>query len=1490
MPISERDAESAGIRPVLMDATDHRAHIRRKALEGVQAAFPMKSRNFTVELTNPRVQEESFSSRDQKRAILEARTLHERVVGDILVKDTQGAVVSQAKNFTLMHLPYFTPRHTFIIDGNEYNIANQIRTKPGVYTRKRGNEDLEAAFNLARGDNFRIAMDPEEGVLRLEHKTTKIPLYPVLRALGVPHQDISTQWGSQVADVNKVATEKNTERHVQKLYDKLGYWIQPAGAAPAATHEERVRQLHRYYEMTRMDPDVTKRTLGQAFDHVTPMALLIAAKKLLDVHRNAIDTDDRDSLEFKTFHGVDDSIKERIGLDAKALKTKIGIKLEASRGDMRKAVPASPFTRGVITFLSTSKRAQKPEQINPMELMDQMCKVTPMGEGGISSERAVPMEARQLHPTHFAIMDPSRTPESFKTGIDIRTALATRRDDKGNLYTPLRNVKTGEIEYLRPNEVAEKVVAFPTEKVGNGAPGLPVVHAMKDGEIVDVGPHEVDYQVPHVANLFGPTTNLLPFLNGMQGNRIVMASKHQSQALPLVHREPPHVQVKSWWPGTTVEQEMALKVVPTSPVDGTIERIDDDWIYIRPKATKASSDRDGEWFYNDHVDKYAAADSGLIKLHYDDHFPLAAKTYLHNTIKVRAGEDVKAGQPLAESNFTKNDTLCLGKNMSVGYMAYRGLNSNDGIVVSQGAADKLVSEHMYRIDMRRDNDILNDKELHRTYFGMRYKARQYDNLDSEGVVKPGTKIEPGDPVIVAARKGQITGDAALLGKLSRSLVTPYREEVEDWHHETPGEVIDVVKTPHVISVTVKTWETINVGDKLSGRFGNKGVIAKIVPDAQMVKDEKGNPIDVLFTSAGIISRVNPAQVLEAALGKVAEKTGKPIAIDNFEDRDNVKWVKGLLKEHGLKDKETVYDPITGKSIPGVFVGRSYILKLFKSAYTNWSAHGPEKYDINQQPSRGGDEGAKGIGKMEFDALVAHNARNVLREAASIKSQKNDEFWRAIQLGLPVPSPKTTFAYDKFLTMLEGAGVKVNKDGQRLTLGPMTDADIEKMSSGPVENAYHIKAKNLMPEKGGLFDPVLTGGLTGTKWAHMQLHEPIVNPVFEEPVRRLLSLTQRQFEDFHSQQGGAYFKDALSKIDMDKKIEELKAQSKTLKGPSLDSAVKQIKYLTALKSQGLTPDKAYILSKVPVIPPIMRQIVPLKDGRLLTQPVNLLYTDAFLANKKLQELDEAGLPNTELAPIRMHVYKAVGSVFGTEEPQSPKAKKRNAQGFLMQINGTRPKNGFFQSKIMMRQQDVSGRATIAPDPTLDMDEIGIPEDMLWKMYSKFLIGRLVRKGYPALDAQRMVEEKNPLAREELLIETKERPVVVNRAPTLHRFGVIGAYPKLTSGKTIRLNPFAERGMNADYDGDAIQVHAPVTLKGIEDVKNMTLSKLIFSEKKSDPLNVAPDMEAVIGLHRATQPAGTMASKSFESQGHALAAYHRGEINLSDPIDINKKSEL
>jgi DNA-directed RNA polymerase beta subunit len=1598
--------------PVLVDAATKRQEIRNKAVEGLKAAFPMKVRDMTIELLDDvKVHAREFGPNDQKQALLQGASLNEPVKGTLVLKDGSGREIERSRNVTLLHLPYFTERHSFIVDGNEYQVSNQIRMKPGVYTRRRANEELEAAFNLSKGSNFRLSLDPRRGLPLMEYGTTTIPLYPILRKLGVPHQDIANAWGHEVAAANQVAFDKKHESAIDKLYGKL---VHPSKRSET-TLEGKLEAINKAYAQTKMDPDVNHVTLGSGHDKVTASALLDASKKILNVYKSGEDVDDRDSLAFKTFYSVDDFVKERIGLDARTLAMKVKMR-STNKTSLKEIMPSAPFSTGLRSFLTGSQLSSIPTQINPMELIDHAVKVTTLGEGGISSERAIPMEARQLHPTHFGLLDPIRTPESFKAGVDIRVAMQAHRDEHGNLYTPVKSAKDGKFTFKSAKDLQKSVVAFPGQVLKG------VVAAMKNGQVQHVPMAEVDYVIPQASQLYSPTTNLIPMLESIQGNRGTMGSKMQTQALPLVERETPLVQVGARIDDhlTTWERELGKLIVPTASHSGKVVKIDSQYIYIDPSKTKKAEDyvekraadavkrettiygafdpvsirielekgdkrtgvnketgekwektmhaaygyvpytagEDGEavdiylanedvagdrpviivhqlkkdgasdedkvmigfadqaeavacykkhvpsWCYgsaielswsefNEYLDERrskkeaSAKEDGLIKIPYETNFPFASKTYLHHDIKVKVGDHVSEDETLADSNFTREGELALGKNMTVAYMAYYGLNSNDAVVISEGAAKKLTSEHMYKEVYDVDPDVTLGREIHRQYYGNKYTAAQYNKLTVEGVVKKGQKVLPHDLIIAGVRKGKLSSSDTLLGNFKKTLATPYREETRVWEHDFEGEVIDVYVAPKRVVVTIKTREPMRIGDKLSGRYGNKGVISHIVPDGKMIQDEAGSPIDILYTSAGVISRINPAQVLETALGKVAKKTGKPIVMENFSGRDNVKWAKGLLKEHGVKDKETVFDPVSGKKIPGVMVGPQYTLRLFKTTDSNFSARGTGGYDVNMQPTKGGTEGAKGVGQMEFNALVAHNARNVLKETSVVKSQKNDEFWRAAQLGLPLPALRPSFAYDKFIGMLHGAGIKVDKKGSILTLGPLTDADVMKMSRGAIENDKLIRAKDLHPERGGFFDPAITGGDKGTHWSHVNLAEPVVNPVFVEPVRRLLGMTNKELEALMVEKGGAHIKRMLNQIDIPARMKELRAATKVLTGTKLDDAVKQLKYLAALQQVDLKPGEAYVLSKLPVLPPIMRPILPGKGGQeLVVGDSNYLYQNAFLHNKALQtQNDNPILPPDEHQQLRKNLFTAVGAVIGTHDTDNQKLQKRNVKGFIEHLTGkTTPKSSFFQKKLMKRQQDMSGRGTIAPDGSLHMDEVGLPEDMIWEMFGKFAIARLVRRGFGAVQAKEMVENRHPAARDALLAECKERPVMVNRAPSLHRYNIVGAYAVPVAGKTIRVNPFIEKGMNADYDGDTFQVHAPVTPLAVAEVKNMTLSNLIFGDKQKNDLMVAPSMEAVMGVHLATlKPADGKVHK-FKTKADAMAAYKAGKISLNDKIEV------
>jgi DNA-directed RNA polymerase subunit beta len=1208
--------------------------------------------------------------------------------------------------------------------------------------------------------------------------------------------------------------------------------------------------------------------LGIPADKVTPEVMLKASHKLLNIFKNAEEIDDRNSIAFKTYHSGTDFLRENLGFAAKELKRKIAFKLDHAGHDpvISKVVPPSMFTDHIRSFITTSDVSSIPTQINPMEISDTANRVTLMGEGGIASESAVPDEVRELHPTQFGILDPIRTPESGKVGVDIRATISAFRDDAGNLYTVVLNRKTGKLEHISAAELYKHAVAFPKKDF----PKSGKVDVLHKGVIYSKPVSEVEFIIPHSNFLYSTATNLVPFPESSQGNRLIMGSKMVSQALPLKEREQPLVQVASWRKGRTMEGELGEQATPNSPVKGKITKIDKDFIYIAPSHVKHGAEGKKE---------------ELVKVPYYTDFPLASKTYLHHDLIVKEGDHVEENQQLGESNFTKDGKLALGKNMNVAFMAYNGLNSNDGIVISEGAAKKLTSLGMYKHVFEADANTRAGKNSHKAYFGNKYTADNYDSLDDDGVIKKGKIIQPGDPLLVSLSKKEPSPQEAMLGKLSKSLLKPYRDASLTWDGEFPAKIIDVKKDPKRTMITVSTEEPMLLGDKLSGRFGNKGVISAIIPDDRMPRDAKGNPIDVLLTSAGVISRINPAQVIEMAVAKAAQAKGKPIAVESFSGKDNVEYAKRLLREQGLSDKETIYDPVTDKKIPGINVGPMYMFKLFKTTKSNYSAHGiGPGYDVNEQPLRGGEEGSKGLGRMEVSCLLAHNARNILKENAVLRSQKNDDFWQRYRLGLPLPQLKSSFAYNKFIAMLQGAGIKVNKTDDNLLLSPMTDNDVNELSSGKITTQDFVRAKDLKPEEGGFFDPNTTGGLSGTKWSHIQLSEPILNPVFHDSARRFLGLTSGGMDAMLKEHGAKHVEKLLSDIDLSSRSRSLKLQLPGLKGTKFDDAVKQLKYINALKENNLTPDKAYIMRKIPVIPPIMRPILPGHGGRMQISDANSLYRDVFLANDAL--VASKDLTDKDKENAREHLDHSVAALFGLREPVSPQNASRGVKGFLSLIAGQgSPKYGFFQSKIIKKNLDLSGRATVAPDNQLGMDELGVPEQMLWGMMEPFISRRLIRGGRTALEAKKMIEDQHPAARNALIAETKERPVLFNRAPSLHKYNIIGNWAIPISGKTVRVpSGWADAGMSMDYDGDAVSLHVPVTPAAVEEAKRMTTSNLIL-HNRTKGLMVQPSHEAVIGVYKATceHESGKRTTK-FKNLEDAKASYARGTTQLGDPVEV------
>ncbi len=1441
-----------------------RAQVRQSVTAALEVLFPVEATQYIVEVKNIHVEEKLFSSAEQKRAILDSRTLTEPIKAHVTLRDKRtNEVVDEKPNYTLMQLPWMTPRHTFTVDGNEYSVANQPRIRPGIYTRTRANKEIESAFNLAKGKNFRLSLQPDTGKFFMELGTTKVPLYNVLKSQGASMSDLDKHWGKELHGVNVDAFAGRYEKDMSSLYEKL---IPRPNKALGV--DKKVGAVSEYFGATKMDPEVNETTLGHAFDVVNKDVLLKASQKILQVYQGTTPEDDRDSLEFKSMHSVEDHFAERIRLKGKDVVNKIKFKANFSKGKPSIAafMPVGAFTKVVRSFITNASLSAQPTQINPVEIIDYAVKVTPLGEGGIENERVIPDEAREAHATQFGILDTIKTPESSHAGVDVRAAMLAAKDSNGVMYTPLYDLRKGGIKYVSAKEIKRGVVAFPMQKIKSHE-GLSEkeldreVDVLNKGEIGRAKVRDVDYYLDHPAKMYGPSTNLIPAMDGIQGNRAIMGSKFMGQAVPLKDAEAPLVQVQSYVAGKSHEQLIADMVNPISPVDGVITEVSDSFITVKDSA-------------------------GLEhKVPFYDHFPLASKTYLHDKPKVKVGDKVKKDQHVADSIFTRNNTLALGKNLDVAYLAYNGLNSNDAVVISESCAKKLTSLHMYKQHLSLDRQVVIDKDRFASHYPTTYTLNQLKKLDADGLVTPGTMLETGDPWVVALRETKPSAEDIMLGRLHKGLIKKYRDESQTWDKSYPGEVVDVARTNKKITITVKVESPMGIGDKVSNRHGGKGVVSKIIPDNLMPQHANGDPIDVLLTSASIVSRINPAQVVESAIAKAMKAQGKVHVFQNFSSEDNVELARKELKKAGITDKERIWDPQAEKWIDNVFVGPQYMLKLFKSTDTNFSARDIGGYDPHEQPGHGGISGAKSLGGMEVNGLLAHNSRGLLQEASVIKSQKNADFWRAVQLGLPLPPVRTTFAYNKFQAMLTGAGIKVNRTGDKLSVAPLTDREILQMSSGKVLNPRMVRAKDLYPERGGLFDEVITGGTTGTRWSHIELAEPVVNPVFEEPARRLLGLSQKEFAAAITDgRGSADVKERLNKLDLKEEVVRLRKELKTSKGSVRNDLIKRLKYIASLEKNGITAGDAYVLNYIPVLPPVMRPITPSKTGDLMIDDPNYLYRDLMLASEGVQEVKDALLPASDLKAARAHTYEALKASVGLSDPVSPQLAAKNVRGYIKNIAGRNPKYGYFQSKLISKPQDLTGRGTAAPDPELGLDEIGLPEDIAWKMYSNFVIRRLVMSGYPAARAKEMHEERHHAAKLALEAELRQRPVIYNRAPSLWRFSVVAAYPKIVKGKTIRVNPLVENGMNLDYDGDALQLHLPATDKGVSDAKKITLSNLLFSDKQKNDLLVFPQHEAIIGIFQATSAKPTGKKFTYKTKKDAWAAYKDGKLALGDEVIV------
>jgi hypothetical protein len=349
------------------------------------------------------------------------------------------------------------------------------------------------------------------------------------------------------------------------------------------------------------------------------------------------------------------------------------------------------------------------------------------------------------------------------------------------------------------------------------------------------------------------------------------------------------------------------------------------------------------------------------------------------------------------------------------------------------------------------------------------------------------------------------------------------------------------------------------------------------------------------------------QLYESAAGKMAKKSGKTYIVKNFDKDSSKEKVMDELKTAGITDTETLFDP-KGNKLGEVHVGNPYILRLAKTGKSGFSARTPGTgYDNNLQPLKGGEDGTKTLDALTFYSMLSHGAKKNLIDSHQ-KSERNDEYWHAVETGKPLPAPKETFAFKKFTSLLKGAGINVSKEGSSMTLSPMTDAEVKKVSKGAVVDPRFFFGKNQKEIKDGFFDVAKSGGISGTNYMHIELPERMPNPIFENAILSLTGLKGKEYEaiiggkkfiskdgkvvdqaDTHSKSGGEAIANLLDKVDVDSELTKSKTELKRLasKGATdtdIDRMNRKVRYLSALKDLKMTPAGAYVRKNIPVVPP------------------------------------------------------------------------------------------------------------------------------------------------------------------------------------------------------------------------------------------------------------------------------------------------------------------
>ncbi|MDP1847538.1 MAG: DNA-directed RNA polymerase subunit beta [Solirubrobacteraceae bacterium] len=1015
--------------------------------------------------------------------------------------------------------PWMTERGTFIINGTERVVVTQLVRSPGAYlmeAKDREKQVFIANLMPARGSWLELEIDKKGKVFVRIDRKRKLPVTVLLRAMGyASDEEIINLFDNSLYIRNTIEADteptKTEEGALVELFKK-----QRPGEPPSVDNARAL--LHQLffdpkrYDLTRvgryklnarlgLDIDLETRTLTHD-DILALVKELVSLPRILgmpeepDVEikdyaaeaqtypREAVGEhlDEYEHFGNRRLRTVGELIQEAFRIGLYRMERVVRERLTTEDADTitpQTIINIRPVVAAQKEFFGSSQLSQFMDQTNSLAGLRHRRRLSALGAGGLTRERA-PIEVRDVHPTHYGRMCPIETPEGPNIGLIGSLSSYAEVSEHGFVTTPYRVVKDGKItgEVVRYDATQEEELKIaqadhPIDDDGKLLGDEAVCRTLA-GQYVTVDPREVDLMDVSPEQIWSVTTAMIPFLEHDDANRALMGSNMQAQAVPLLRTDAPVI-------GTGMERRAALDSgdVLLASNGGTVS-------YVDAERIEVETDGAGKDEYI--LDKYRRSNQG---------------TLIHQKPMVSAGQTVDAGDMLADGSATDHGEMALGKNLKVAFMSWEGYNFEDAIILSKRLVkdDELTSIHIeeYEIDARTTK--LGDEEITRDIPNRSEESLR--NLDDRGIVRIGAEVGSGDLLV-----GKVTpkGETELTAeeKLIRAIFKEKAREVRDTSLKVPhgegGVVIDVMTfsrdqgddlppgVNHLVRVFVAKKRKISEGDKLAGRHGNKGVISKIVDEADMPFMEDGTPVDVILNPLGVPSRMNVGQLLETHLGwaaaegwyddgteayKLAQQQmtpdGRPGKVytatpvfdgASVEDVDNalVKWQdehKGRIRmdidksrRPGIRasGKFTLYNGRTGEPFEQqVTVGYMYILKLLHLVDDKIHARSTGPYSlVTQQPLGGKAQfGGQRFGEMEVWALEAYGAAYTLQEMLTIKSDDTVgrvKAYEAIVKGENIAEPSIPESFKVLLKEMQSLALDVNVVSEEGARAEMRDED------------------------------------------------------------------------------------------------------------------------------------------------------------------------------------------------------------------------------------------------------------------------------------------------------------------------------------------------------------------------------------------------------------------------------------------------------------------